>query len=143
MLKIAGPASNLMDVGYGVSQVLPIIVDLIMGKKGQIYLLQQPEVHLHPRAQAELATFLSTFTKTSTSKVIVETHSDYILDRVRVEVRDKTIRNEDVIILFFERHGLEVKISPIFLDRHGNLVDQPDTYRRFFMEEERRLLGVL
>jgi AAA ATPase domain len=142
MIKIAGPASNLIDVGYGVSQVLPVIVDLVRGQRQQTYLLQQPEVHLHPRAQAELGSFLCEFARTGRSRILVETHSDYIIDRVRADVRDKkNISHRDVVILFFERCGFDVKIHPIELDSQGNLLKQPVGYRSFFMEEERRLLG--
>jgi predicted ATPase len=142
MIKIAGPPSNLIDVGYGVSQVLPVIVDLVRGQRQQTYLLQQPEVHLHPRAQAALGSFLCEFARSSRSRVLVETHSDYIIDRVRADVRDKkNISHRDVVILFFERSGYDIKIHPIELDAQGNLHRQPAGYRTFFMEEERRLLG--
>jgi AAA domain, putative AbiEii toxin, Type IV TA system len=142
MIKIAGPASNLIDVGYGVSQVMPIIVDLLSGRQQQTYLLQQPEVHLHPRAQAQLGSFLCEFIKGTRSEVLVETHSDYILDRIRMEVREKkNLSHRDIVILFFERQGREVKIHPLTLDENGNLQRRPDSYRRFFMEEEQRALG--
>ncbi len=91
LIKIAGPAFNLVDVGYGVSQALPIVVDLLQGKKGQMFLVQQPEVHLHPRAQAELGTLLGQLAKADKKRIIVETHSDYLIDRVRMDVRDGKI----------------------------------------------------
>ncbi len=73
---------------------------------------------------------------------MIETHSDYLNDRVRIDVRDKkNIRREDVVILYFERdkekHKNGVKIFPIFLDELGNLIDAPPTYRQFFLEESR------
>src|SRR5262249_27011022 len=59
-VKTGGPTVNLMDVGYGVSQVLPILVDTLQSpNRTRVFLLQQPEVHLHPRAQAELGTFFA------------------------------------------------------------------------------------
>jgi predicted ATPase len=120
-----------------------VIVDLVQGRRQQTYLLQQPEVHLHPRAQAALGSFLCDLVKTTRSKVLVETHSDYIIDRVRADIRDKkNISHRDVVILFFERCGFDVKIHPITLDAQGNMDGQPRTYRSFFMEEERRLFGI-
>jgi predicted ATPase len=60
-VKSGGPTFNLVDVGYGVSQVLPILVDTLERSTGdEVFLLQQPEVHLHPRAQAELGSFFRT-----------------------------------------------------------------------------------
>jgi hypothetical protein len=143
MVKIAGPASNMIDVGYGVSQVLPLIVDLVEQNKPKTYLMQQPEIHLHPRAQAELGTFLASFVRSSRSRLIVETHSDFLVDRIRMEARrNKLLTPKDVSIMFFERKDLEVKISQITLDEEGNLDGAPSTYRSFFLKETNKLLGL-
>lgn len=141
-VKISGPAFNLIDVGYGVSQVLPILVDTVLGEEGGMYLLQQPEVHLHPRGQAELGSFFGYFASKN-RRFVVETHSDYLIDRVRMDVRDKKMpKPDDVAIIFFERHGSEVSLRNMKLDEEGNLINVPDNYRRFFLNEERRLLGI-
>lgn len=139
-VKIAGPAANLIDVGYGVSQILPVVVQSIQADRRESLLLQQPEVHLHPRGQAAFASFIGQLAKRLGKTFIVETHSDYIIDRLRMDVRDgKTLRPEDLSILFFERVGAEVKIHNISVDKEGNLQDVPDSYRKFFLDEERRL----
>lgn len=141
-VKIEGPPSNLMDVGYGVSQVLPILVDSLLADEGSFYLLQQPEVHLHPRAQAELGTFLATLVAKQSIRFVVETHSDYLLDRIRMDVRDKKVlKPDDISILFFERLGGEIVIRPLEIDANGNLLRTPSNYRQFFLHEERRFLG--
>jgi hypothetical protein len=141
-IRVSGPAFNLIDVGYGVSQVLPILVDSLMGDKGQMFLMQQPEVHLHPRAQAQLGTFLAQLIKQDRKSFVIETHSDYLIDRVRMDVRDGIgLRHDQVAILYFQRHGTEVRIHPISLDKHGNILDAPAGYRDFFLDEERRFLG--
>ncbi|HUZ75304.1 MAG TPA: AAA family ATPase [Stellaceae bacterium] len=76
-----GPPFNLVDVGYGVSQALPIIYQLEQSRQHDTFLLQQPEVHLHPRAQAELGSVIARLSKQrSASLFMVETHSDYIID---------------------------------------------------------------
>lgn len=143
MVKISGPKSNLVDVGYGISQVLPILVDLMSGKQKKLYLLQQPEVHLHPRAQAELGSFMASFVKSTRSMVVAETHSDYIIDRLRMDIRDKNgIGPDDVSILYFERSNLDVKIHSLHFDKLGNLHGAPESYRSFFMREENRMLGI-
>lgn len=141
-VRATGPTVNLVDVGYGVSQALPILVDTLSAPEGQTFLLQQPEVHLHPRAQAELGTFFGYLVKEQKKRVVVETHSDYLIDRIRMDVRDGvTVTPDDVAILYFERKGAEVKIHNLNLDKHGNIVDAPAGYRQFFMEEERRFFG--
>lgn len=134
---------NLADVGYGVSQVLPIVVDCIDGVVGSSYLLQQPEVHLHPRAQAQLATFLAFLARERNKRFVIETHSDYFVDRLRMDVRDGTGLNaNEVRIVFLERQGDEVIVHPMAIDPKGDFVGRPDCYRQFFMEEEMRFLNV-
>ncbi len=140
LVKVQGPPKNLVDVGYGVSQALPILVDGLLGEKEQMFLLQQPEVHLHPRAQAELGTFLSRLVAVDSKWFVVETHSDYLLDRVCMEVRNNILSPSDVVILFFERCGSDVVIHPLRLDERGNIRAAPRSYRRFFLEEEQRFL---
>ena len=143
-VKVAGPSRNLIDVGYGVSQLLPILVDIVMGGRGQLFLLQQPEVHLHPRAQAELGSFLGRMAARDGKRFLVETHSDHLVDRIRLDVRDRTtgIAERDVMILYFERGEHEVTVHPITLDKRGELVDAPASYREFFLREQARLFGV-
>ena len=147
----SGPNANIMDVGYGVSQSLPILVD-IMAANGKsrgarhrtserTFLLQQPEVHLHPRGQAELASlFVEAFRKRG-NRFLIETHSDYIVDRVRISVRKGLLKPDDVSILYFEPRGNAVEIRNMGLDKDGNLEDVPAGYRDFFLKETDKLLG--
>jgi hypothetical protein len=139
-------AFNLRDVGYGVSQILPILVDTLSAPQGQTFLLQQPEVHLHPRAQAALGSLLVNQAARRKQTFIVETHSDHLVDRVRMDIRKRDGNNalaaSDVIILYFERQEGRATIHPIKLDDNGDLVGVPPGYRRFFLDEERRLLGL-
>lgn len=141
-VKIAGIARNLLDVGYGVGQVLPILVDSLSREKTTI-LLQQPEVHLHPCAQAQIGTFLAELVKEQQMRFVVETHSDHLLDRIRMDIRDKrTLDHDQVLILYFERNGAESTIHPLTLDEYGNIKGAPQSYREFFLREEKRhLLG--
>ncbi len=140
LVTVAGRASNLVDVGYGVSQALPVIVQASLMEGDQTLLLQQPEVHLHPRAQAALGTFFALLAASGSSKFLVETHSDYIIDRVRQEVTKKTIPVEKVGILYFQRNGIESDCALLDLDSNGNVVNAPPDYRNFFLREEVNLL---
>ena len=135
-----GPHANLMDVGYGISQSLPILVDL-MHEEQSVFLLQQPEVHLHPRGQAELASLFVESCKKRGNRFLVETHSDYIVDRVRILVRRGELEASDVSVLYFEPNGNAVTIHNMTLDQDGNLEEAPEGYRDFFLKETDRLLG--
>ena len=140
----SGPHSNLMDVGYGVSQSLPILVDVLKGSgsgRKCEFLLQQPEVHLHPRGQAELASLFVQAFKQSGNRFLIETHSDYIIDRVRISVRTGLLKPDDVSLLYFEPKSNAVEIHNMTLDEHGNLLGAPRGYRDFFLKETDRLLG--
>ena len=139
----AGPDRNLIDVGYGVSQILPVMFDTIRGVPGQTFLFQQPEVHLHPKAQAEFATSIAGLVPERHLQAIIETHSDFILDRLRIEARSgEKISPQDVAILYFERKGTSVKIHEIGLDDQANLTNVPSGFRDFFLAEQRQLLGL-
>ena len=139
--RLKGPPRNLIDVGYGVSQVLPVITELLRSDAPSTFLLQQPEVHLHPSAQAALGSLFCQVAGPE-RQLVVETHSDHLLDRVRMEVRDGegALNPEDVSILFFERGELDVRIHSLRIDDEGNIIDAPDSYRSFFMEETARSL---
>ena len=140
-----GPSRNLVDVGYGVSQVLPLITELLRPDASSTFLLQQPEVHLHPSAQAALGSLFFT-TANRQRQLIVETHSDYVIDRVRMDLRDRKgttpLGHTDVSILYFERDAHGVTIHSLSIDQNGNIVGAPDSYGTFFMNETRRSIGL-
>ena len=136
-----GPRRNLIDVGYGVSQVLPVVTELLRQDAPPMFLLQQPEVHLHPSAQAALGSLFCRIAHWD-RQIVIETHSDHLLDRVRMDVRDGAgaLKPSDVSILYFERQGLSVRIHSLGIDEEGNILNAPPGYRRFFMDEVRRSL---
>jgi hypothetical protein len=139
-VAVAGPSVNLTDVGYGVSQALPIVVQSVLKSTSKVMLLQQPEVHLHPRAQAALGSFFCDLVaKDSDRMFVVETHSDYLLDRVRQHVASGKLSPDAVQIVFFDKPQHETKVYPIAIDQHGNVKKTPKTYRRFFLTEELNL----
>lgn len=143
MIKTGGPSINLVDVGYGVSQALPIIYQLQNSGQYNTYLLQQPEVHLHPRAQAELGTLLVGLARARKNTIyVIETHSDYILDRVRIEVGREKISPEKITIIYFERNGREVHLSNLYLSDKGDILNPPNNFRSFFLREQEKLLGI-
>ena len=139
-----GPKRNIADVGYGVSQVLPVVAELLRKDVPSLFLLQQPEVHLHPRAQAALGSLFCEVAARRRTQLVIETHSDHLLNRVRMDTRDKTTRlaPEDVSILYFDREDRGVRIHSLRLDASGNVLNAPDSYGSFFMQETTRSLGL-
>ena len=145
-VKTRGMRSNMADVGYGVSQVYPLLVPAMRASQRKIpmvFLLQEPEIHLHPQAQAALASFFAKSANDPGRGFIIETHGDGIIDRVRVCVKRGDIAPEDVVLLYFEpdKKTGAVKIHPIHVDKLGNVLGAPVGYRRFFLDETDRLLG--
>jgi len=139
-VKMGRRKMNLVDVGYGVSQSLPVVVQSVLASHNRIILLQQPEVHLHPRAQAALGTLFLDLVFHEHKTLVVETHSDYLIDRIRREVARRKLDPKVISLLYFERTGANCVVHAIELDENGNIRNAPRGYRRFFLEEEMRLL---
>lgn len=93
-------ALNILNVGYGVSQSLPIIVELLAREKGTWFAIQEPEIHLHPRAQAALGDVLFEMATTDNKCFLVETHSDFAIDRFRMNYKKARSSKPDGQILF-------------------------------------------
>lgn len=135
-----GPVRNITDVGYGVSQVLPQIVESVKSPPGSVITIQQPEVHLHPKAQAALASLLARLATEENKQFFIETHSDYVVNRFRREVASGNIPSEDLGILFFDYAHERCSVSSIGIDRDGGLLEAPPEYRQFFLQETRAFL---
>lgn len=126
----------LGQVGVGVSQVIPIIVESIFEsnspEKGFL-LLQQPELHLHPVAQAALGEFLYSMNKEKVLYVI-ETHSDFLIDRFRSMMREDGTP-PSAQILFCENTEEGNKATVIEIEKNGEIKDAPENYKEFFVNE--------
>ena len=133
---------NVVNIGYGVSQVLPILYN-IYAKKSTIIAIQQPEVHLHPKAQAAIGNvFFELSIGEGKKRFIVETHSDYIIDRFR-QMQKKSQEKSFAHILFFLREKGLNKAFVINIDDNGNYdSNQPEEFRDFFIKEELENLGL-
>ena len=142
-----GPSVPLVDVGYGVSQIIPILVQILTSRvtRTSHFLLQQPEVHLHPKAQAELASLLVHFSSSGNWRrkpcFILETHSDQIIDRVRIEIMNGKIKADDVSLIYLHPVRNRVQVHNISFDAQANMIGVPQGYRDFFGKETDRLLG--
>lgn len=133
---------NISSVGYGVSQGLPVIVELFVRPQGTWYAIQQPEVHLHPRAQAAIGEVIYELAATEEKKFFIETHSDFTIDRYRISVRENG-ENHKGQVLFFERKDGENIVKQIQITEAGELEENmPMSYREFFLKEGMRVIGI-
>ncbi|MDE0204447.1 MAG: AAA family ATPase [Candidatus Tectomicrobia bacterium] len=140
-IKVNGPRANEIDVGYGVNQLLPILVRLFNADPRMEFLMQQPEVHLHPRGQAELSSLFSALVKQRQHRFVIETHSDAMINRARIEIMNKRIAPEDVSLIYLEPAANGVNVHNVRFDDQANMLGAPDGYRDFFLNESDKLLG--
>ena len=140
-IKVNGPKANVIDVGYGVNQLLPILVRLFNADSEMAFLMQQPEVHLHPKGQAELSSLFTALVKQRRHRFVIETHSDAMINRARIEIMNKRIAPEDVSLIYLEPAGNSVNVHNVRFDEQANLLGAPDGYRDFFLNESDKLLG--
>jgi predicted ATPase len=135
---------NLCCVGYGVSQSLPVIVESFLRPEGSWFSIQQPEIHLHPKAQAALGDLFFELALMENKKFLIETHSDYMIDRFRINYRKKesnTLPKSQ--ILYFERDKNGNKVYQLEIDEQGEIPsEQPIGYRDFFVKEEMDILDL-
>ena len=142
-IVIDDKALNVLNVGYGVSQSLPVIVEILARNRGTWFAIQQPEIHLHPRAQAALGDVLFEMAATENKRFLVETHSDFTIDRFRMNYRNGRSNKPAGQILFFERRDKHNTVTSIDIGKTGELpTDQPESYRQFFIREQMNILGL-
>lgn len=130
-------AHSIVDAGFGVYSVLPYLKPMI-GNSDSTVLMQQPETHLHPVAQARLSQLIAE----SKGRYIIETHADHLINRLSICIRKQEISHQDAAIFWFEKNGGKgTVIHPMGFDVAGNLLDAPPEYRAFFIREEKEFLG--
>jgi len=114
-----------VNTGFGLTQVLPIIVAALSAEKGDLLLVENPEVHLHPAGQSQMGRFLAEVAAAGI-QVMIETHSDHILNGIRRAVKDQLVSHENVSLHFFRQRetsdvGGEPQIESPRLDSQGNV----------------------
>ena len=117
-----------IHAGFGITQILPIVIAALAAKANDFLLIENPEVHLHPAAQAQMGHFLAEVAR-SDIQVILETHSDHILNGVRRAVKAGVLASDQVSIHFFRprsEHSAQVE-SPV-LDGTGNIDAWPEGF---------------
>lgn len=134
---------RITNVGYGVSQVMPLIVEIVTSK-GDMFAIQQPEVHLHPKAQAAFGELIYNSVIENKNKFIIETHSDFTINRFRYKLSQSEEKSKMAgQILFFERHNKGTQVTPIVIKENGQYpIDMPESYGNFFIDEELKMLEI-
>lgn len=127
-------------VGFGITYVLPVVISLLLARKGDVVLIENPEAHLHPRAQSRIGRLCARAAAAGV-QVCLESHSDHVLNGVRVAVHGGHLAPEDVSILYFGSSMTEATahVQPIRVDRGGRL----DPWPEGFFDESDHLLEQL
>lgn len=134
---------NIADVGFGVSQVLPVLVALLVAKPGQLVYLEEPELHLHPRAQQALADILAEAAKRRVH-VVAETHSSILLRGVQANVAEGTLPPSDVSLHWFKRNPCgATKVTRAKLDQLGAYGDWPEDFGEVEADVDNRYLDAV
>lgn len=125
---------DLTHVGVGVSQILPILVLCLLSPKGSVIILEQPELHLHPKVQTRLADFFVGLNALG-KQCIIETHSEYFINRLRYLVAKSSDNSvsEQTMIYFVEKEDGNSHYRPITINKYGVIEDWP---KGFFDESE-------
>lgn len=127
------------NVGFGITYVLPVLVALLKAKKDDILLLENPEAHLHPHGQRMMGELIALCAKGGT-QIFMETHSDHVLNGIRIAVKKKRINAEDVSMCFFYRQDKQHCVKTLEMDGDGRLEEWPDG---FFDEWDKALDEIL
>jgi len=121
-------SSNLKDVGVGVSQVLPVIVAALFAERGHIVIVEEPESHLHPLAQGELANLFSHASQSRGVQFIVETHSEHLFRRMQTLIVKQQIFPGVTAMYFVERDGVGARLRTLELDDFGRVKNWPEGF---------------
>ena len=122
----------LTDVGFGVSQILPVLVLCYYVPEGSTILLEQPEIHLHPSVQSGLADVFLDVAKNRNVQVIVESHSEHLLRRLQLRIAEGKEQPERVALYFCEPGDGGSQLTPLDVDLYGNITNWP---KDFFGDE--------
>ncbi len=125
----------LPDVGFGVSQILPIITALFQSSEGATLILEQPEIHLHPKAQIELADVIIDAVKERKIQAIIESHSEHFLTRIQTRIADETISKEFAKLYFCKNEKGFSELEELVVEDSGRIANWPPNFFGNMLEE--------
>lgn len=126
------PEVLITGVGFGVSQILPVLTLCYYAPEGSTLIFEQPEIHLHPAVQAGLADVFIDAAKTRSIQVIVESHSEHLLRRLQRRIAEEQISPEETALYFVGSEKGASTITPLQIDLYGNIANWPE---QFFGDE--------
>ncbi|MCD4687052.1 MAG: DUF3696 domain-containing protein [Anaerolineae bacterium] len=126
--KSGGSEVLITDVGFGVSQILPVLVLCYYVPEGSIIILEQPEIHLHPSVQAGLADVLIDVVNNRNVQIIVESHSEHLLTRLQRRIAEEKIAPEKTALYFCTMPDAESRIERLDVDLFGNINNWPPNF---------------
>jgi hypothetical protein len=129
-VSVAGSSTSvsITDVGFGVSQVLPVLVQVFYSTPGTPVILEQPEIHLHPAAQSALGDVLLGGVKDHGTQLIVETHSEHLLHRIQRRIAEEGVSRDDVALYFIDAERGRSEIQELKVDEYGNITNWPQDF---------------
>ncbi|MBN8205105.1 AAA family ATPase [Microbacterium esteraromaticum] len=137
-LIVDGHTRDLTSVGVGVSQALPLVVGVLAAPRDAIFIIEQPELHLHPAVQARLADFL--ITARPDMSIIIETHSDAFVTRIRRRVAEDQVAPDSVDIIFVEPGDGGSTARTLNVTEFGDLTEWPSGFLSSAEEDVRAIL---
>ena len=123
-----GPEVRITDVGFGVSQVLPVLILCHYAPEGSILILEQPEAHLHPKVQSELADVLIDVVKNRNVQIILESHSAHLLHRLQRRIAEEQMSADDTAFYFCQINDGTSEIERLKVDEYGNIRNWPQNF---------------
>ena len=123
-----GPEVRLTDIGFGVSQVLPVLILCYYAPEGSILILEQPEAHLHPKVQTELADVLIDVVKNRNVQIILESHSEHLILRLMRRIAEEQISADDTALYFCQINDGTSEIQRLNMDEYGNIRNWPQDF---------------
>jgi len=118
----------ITDVGFGVSQILPVLTLCYYVPEGSTILMEQPEIHLHPSVQAGLADVFIDAVKSRKIQIILESHSEHMLKRLQRRIAEEELNTSDASLYFCEMKSGASTLRPLDLDIFGNITEWPEGF---------------
>ena len=118
----------ITDVGFGVSQILPVLVLCFYAPKGSTIILEQPEIHLHPSVQSGLGDVLIAATKQRGVQILIESHSEHLLRRLQRRIAEERVESDRVGLWFCRSSSGISEITALNLDIYGSITNWPDDF---------------
>ncbi|MGY0373315.1 DUF3696 domain-containing protein [Clostridium sp. JNZ J1-5] len=122
--KQTGIINNLLDVGVGTSQILPIIIKALNSKNNSTLIIEEPEVHIHPNAQSKLADLFVQCSKDGNKKFIIETHSIFLITQIEILVAQGKISADDVGVYYFQHSNEGATVKDMRLTSNGQFEEE-------------------